>query len=92
MLVAVARPSTFTKVHLPRGTEMEKMLRGVATLIIMVGGLMLSSAQVASADMGGCPSGSDGLFCGWCGDMPGCTLDHCVYTPGGGPCGCTYNC
>jgi hypothetical protein len=71
---------------------MQKTLRGVATVIIMAGGMMLSSAKVASANAGGCPSGPEGFFCEWCGDMAGCSIDHCSFTWGGGDCSCSYNC
>jgi len=60
-------------------------------MVVMIAGMTLRTASVAHAD-DGCPTDGGDRQCGWCGEMAGCTLDHCVWTPGGGPCGCTYNC
>lgn len=72
---------------------MQRALRGIATVVIMAGGIMLSSTKAANAASGGgCPSGPEGFFCQWCGEMPGCSIDHCIFTVGGGDCSCSYNC
>jgi hypothetical protein len=73
---------------------MQKALRIAATLVVLAGGMSLTSARPAHAGEG-CPSGLGTLDCEWCGDGghgSNCTLYGCEWRTDGTSCSCKYDC